>query len=80
MRSIQRRFNVLAEKNTNLSSFIIFSIAIKGQNFSKDIISRWFNKLVEKNDYDAGDKRIILKHLVALSCPEDNRKQRQTAS
>jgi hypothetical protein len=29
--------------------------------------------LVEKDDYDMGDKRALLKHLVVLSCSEDGR-------
>ena len=71
MRSIQRRFKNLEQRNDSLSSFINFSRAIEGQNFSKDAISHWFNRLVEKDDYEACDKKEILKHFIALSTPED---------
>jgi hypothetical protein len=37
------------------------------------MIARWFNKLVDKDDYDPKDKRKILAHLTNLSnCAEDN--------
>ena len=32
-----------------------------------DMISRWFNKLVEKDDYDKKDKKALIQHLVNLS-------------
>ncbi len=71
MRSIQRRFNSL--KHKNLTSFVMFSNAIKGQRFSKGMISRWFNKLVDKDDYEKRDKKTLIKHLELLSNPiEDN--------
>lgn len=67
MRSIQRRFNSFQIKNREFSSFINFTKAIKGQKFSKDMIRRWFNKLVEKEDYDKHSKNRLIKHLVNLS-------------
>jgi predicted RNA-binding protein YlxR (DUF448 family) len=67
MRSIERRFNKFNNKNPGLSTYINFSQAIKGQKFSKDLISRWFNRLVEKEDYDKKDKRGLIDYLVNLS-------------
>lgn len=75
MRSIERRFLDLQEKRPELSSLINLGTALKGQQFSAGMIHRWFNRLVEKNDYERGDKRAILKHLVELSCPEESRKE-----
>ncbi len=75
MRSIQRRFNNLQHKYPLLSSYTNFIRAIRGNNFSKDTISRWFNILVDKNDYENSDKKLILKHIEKLSKPpEDNEK------
>lgn len=74
MRSIQRRFNHFQNQNNNLSSFSNFTKAVRGQHFSKDIIGRWFNKLVEKDDFVKADKRTLIKHLVSLSKqPEEHR-------
>lgn len=67
MRSIERRFNKFNTKNPGLSSYINFSQAIKGQKFSRDLINRWFNKLVDKDDYDKKDKRELIEYLTNLS-------------
>lgn len=69
MRSIERRFFNLQKKQPNLSSLINFGAAVKKQRFSTDTIHRWFNKLVETDDYEKSDKRAILRHLVLLSNP-----------
>lgn len=42
-------------------------MAISGQNFSKEIITRWFNILVIKDDYSAKDKSEIIDQLVKLT-------------
>lgn len=75
MRSIERRFANLQEKRPLLSSFMNFSGAIKGQGFSAGMIGRWFNKLVDKDDYDRRDKKALLNHLVFLNTPEEGIKQ-----
>jgi hypothetical protein len=75
MRSIARRFSNLQNKRPDLSSLMNFGSTIRSQQFSKNMLYRWFNTLVEKSDYERSDKRIILKHLVALSCREDDRKR-----
>lgn len=73
MRSIERRFLNLQQKRPNHSSFLNFAASIRSQNFSADKISRWFSELVEKVDYDKGDRAALLKHLYALSnTPEEH--------
>ena len=67
MRSIERRFKNIAEKNHLWSSYICFAEAIKGQKFTKPMISMWFSKLVEKDDYSKNDKSQLLKQLGNLS-------------
>ena len=66
MRSIERRFKNIEKRNPELSSFICFCKTIKGQKFSTNIIHRWFNKLVDKNDYSHKEKREIFKHFEQL--------------
>ncbi len=63
MKSIERRFNNITKKNPSWSSYICFAEATKEQNFSKQAIHRWFNKLVDKDDYARNEKRAILFHL-----------------
>ena len=67
MKSLERRFNNVAEKNPVWSSYICFAEAIKGRGFSKQTIHRWFQKLVDKNDYARSEKKAILAHLDGLS-------------
>jgi hypothetical protein len=63
MRSIKRRFN----KSRNTTSITKFYDAVCNQNFSEDKIRRWFNKLVDSDDYHPTDKRTILKELYKLT-------------
>jgi hypothetical protein len=77
MKSLERRFNKITKENPYWSSYICFAEAISGQKFSRQTIHRWFNKLVEKDDYDKKDKRALLKQLIELTqksktIPEDN--------
>lgn len=75
MKSIQRRFNKASKEYPCLSSYMCFTEAIKGQKFSKKIISFWFNKLVEKDDCSKKDKKELLKHLYLISNrPEEGEK------
>lgn len=75
MKSIERRFKNIEARNHFWSSFACFAEAVKRQHFSRQAISRWFGKLVEKDDYARSDKRQILKHLEDLSNPaEDDQK------
>ena len=67
MKSLERRFNNIAQQNPYWSSYICFAEAVRKQNFSKKIIMKYFNGLVEKEDYDKADKKEIIKHLLSLS-------------
>jgi hypothetical protein len=69
MKSLERRFNNITEKNIFWSSFICFAEAVKGQRFTPSILHRWFQKLVQKDDYAQSDKRTLLRHLDFLSNP-----------
>lgn len=81
MKSLERRFNNIVKKNPLWSSYICFIEAVRGSGFSKQAVSRWFNKLVSKDDYAKADKRGILTDLVTLSnTREDNQKSGKTAT
>jgi hypothetical protein len=64
---MREKFEELTEKYPNHSSFIVYVKAIKGTNFPKTQITSWFNKLVDKSDYDVSEKRSILSWLNKIS-------------
>lgn len=67
MRSIFARVNRIKEKAPNFGDYLVLTQAIQGQGFSRDIISRHFNKLIPKNDYDPKDKKSLINQLVQIS-------------
>ena len=69
MKSIEKRFIKLQGQYPMLSSYTNFASAVKEGRFSTDSIHRWFNRLVDKEDYCRADKKAILAHLEALSNP-----------
>jgi len=69
MKSLERRFKNIEKRMPAYSSFICFSEAVRNQKFSKETINRWFNKLVDKDDYAKEDKRALLVGLYLSSNP-----------
>ena len=67
MRSIERRYKNIEKRNPFWSSYICFSNTIKKQKFGKQIISKWFTKLVDTDDYDRECKLQLLRYLQELS-------------
>ena len=51
MKSIEIRFIKQQERHPELSSHTNFANSIKGAGFAPKTIHRWFNRLVEKEDY-----------------------------
>ena len=68
MKSIERRFNTF--KDTGLSDMVCFNMAILEQDFKPANIYKWFNKLVDKDDYGKEDKKEIYKSLIKLTTPK----------
>jgi hypothetical protein len=64
MKSLERKFIEIEEKNPNLSTYMIFAQAIKNGHFSKDKLARYFNKLVDPDDYVVSEKKALLKLLM----------------
>jgi len=61
------KFKELQEKNPNLSSLLVFGRLIRmtpkeGWNSRK--INKWFNSLVDPQDYLKGEKKLIINWLV----------------
>ncbi|MDB5260434.1 MAG: hypothetical protein JWN37_665 [Candidatus Nomurabacteria bacterium] len=67
MKTIQKRFHSVRRKHVNLGDFPTLYLAVKKQGFSRSTISRWFSKVVDKNDYDAKDRRELINVLTKAS-------------
>ena len=66
MKEIETTFNQLKE-NSNLGDYILFANSIKGRNYPEGSITKMFNKLVSKEEYERWDKTLLMKHLMKLS-------------
>lgn len=71
MRSIKRPFDKLKEDNPCWSSYTCFTKQISKGNYSKDTISRWFYKLVDRDDYLASEGRSIVKYITHTYAKKD---------
>lgn len=49
------------------SSYICFVRAISGQKYSYEMIGKWFNILVEKDNYARSERNAIVRYLCKLS-------------
>jgi len=67
MRSIERRFKKIEKKNSDYTTYLCFAEAVRGQRFRSKTIRFWFNRLVDKDDYDKRDKKLILTFLYHMS-------------
>ena len=66
MSLLKQRFEEIQKKYPNASSYIHFVKAIKGREYSKRTIQRWFNELVDKDDYAPCEKRDIVDFVLTL--------------
>ena len=66
MKEIETTFNQLKE-NSNLGDYILFANSIRGRNYPEGSITKMFNKLVSKEEYERVDKPLLMKHLMKLS-------------
>lgn len=69
MKSIERRFRKFQENHPLWSSYLCFAEATRDGGFQKPTLARWFNKLVEKDDYAGHEKKVVLAFLANLSNP-----------
>ena len=71
MRSIERRFaNIMSENDGEWSTYTAFAETVRGQNFGEAVVLKWFDKLVDKDDYLRKEKQEILKYLLTLNSIE----------
>ena len=67
MKSLERRFNNITEKFPIHSAFSCFAQAVKGQNFSRKVVRKWFIKLVPKDDYSPDEATQLVSYLAEIS-------------
>jgi len=63
---MKEKFKELAEKYPNHSSLILFSRLVRmtpGEDWNRRKVRKWFNTLVDKDDYLTGEKKPILNFL-----------------
>lgn len=53
-------FDVIQDKNPGLSTLICFAKAIAKREYEPEYVSKWFNKLVDKEDYEHRDRDEVL--------------------
>ena len=72
MRSLARRYQDIEKKHPDWSTIICFNTTVWGQRYSEPTIRRWFYRLVDKDDYDAGMIKEILAFAFDLTGREDD--------
>ena len=60
MKVLTKRFDRIVNDNPNLSSFVCFCMALKGQNYHTDFVLNAFETLVDKSDYRRAEKDEII--------------------
>ena len=69
MKSIQRNFSKISTDNPYWSTIICFAHIIRKKRYHYQVIKKYFNLLVDKDDYDKKDKKQILDWLRDISNP-----------
>lgn len=76
MKSIERNFKRIQKDNPLWGSYIVLAETVHGCNYSHDRISRWFNILVDKNEYLQSEKRGLVEYLYLLNDPLNHTKNK----
>ena len=66
MKSVQRRVIREQENDPFHGDYVHLEHAIEGQHYSREQLSRYFGKYVDKNDYAKSEKKGLVDHLWAL--------------
>ena len=60
---MKKEFEIIQDNFPDLSSCMCFVKLIKGKKYPMPKVRVWFNKLVDKTDYDRMDKNDLMKFL-----------------
>jgi hypothetical protein len=61
------KFKQLEEQNPNLSSIMVFGKLVRGRKMHQKDISKWFSKLVDKEDWVGSPREQLTKFYWQLS-------------
>ena len=61
MKSIQQRFLKTEERFPRYSTFVNYSLGVEGLKVTDKSLSKWFKRLVNKDDYDKADFKKLLR-------------------
>tara|TARA_B100000745_G_C20153227_1_gene395279 strand:- start:1651 stop:1926 length:276 start_codon:yes stop_codon:yes gene_type:complete len=67
MKSIKARFKKEQELDNGASDYINLFKAVVHQKFTRRTISEWFNKLVDKDDYEPKERNALIIQLYEAS-------------
>lgn len=67
MRTLEGRFENITMKHPEWSSHTCFVETVTGRNFSRAVVAKWFNVLVEKDDYAREDRKQLIEYLYLLT-------------
>ena len=67
MPTIRTEFLKISKREPNLGSYIIFARVIKYRKLARRNIIKWFDRLVDKDDYAQNEKRELIDHLETLT-------------
>lgn len=80
MKNVAIRFENYQKKRPNVSTLVNFAAAIKSTGFTHDTIRRWFNVLVDKEDYGGIPKIDLMRWLDGLANPSRRPRKRGDSS
>lgn len=67
MKSIARKFMEIREKRPFWSSFVCFTYCVIGKKISRPMLAKYFNKLVEKDDYLRSERKWLVPYIHSLT-------------
>jgi hypothetical protein len=69
MKSVEANFrSIMANPaSQGISTYVGFIRAISGKHLNRTMVLRWFNKLVDKEDYEGVPKTALLHNVIAAN-------------
>lgn len=67
MRSVLARFEMSKRKNPYYADYMHLLNAVRGQNFTRAMISRWLTEMVPEEEYGRKNRETLIDQLVECS-------------
>lgn len=71
---MKRKFEITQKQNQNSSSLIVFNTVVSKNNYNKGAVIKFFNLLVDKEDFLRKDREAVLRHTLSLIETKDTSK------